>query len=662
MWLAVALAVSCASPPPPPAAPPPPASTVLAPIPAPSPSVEPAPAPREAAMAVSGTCSIAGLPSPLWSSRDPSVGDADAPAVLVQFNDFQCPFCSRAARTLLALRQEYGPKRLRIVFKHEPLPFHDHADRAAQVGEGVFELAGSAAFFRYYDEAFENQSMLSADATLLWASHAGVTDTRPLLEGLRDGRFARKVQEDLELSRKIGASGTPHFYINGEELTGAQPIDKFREVIDRALMEAEAVRRAGVTGDIPCRMAQANLKDTPQRVAEKKDPPSPAAALDDAVWNVPVGASPVRGAKDALVTVVEFAGYQCPFSKRVEPTIAKVLSTYGPDVRLVWKDLPLPFHDRSGPSARLARLVLAEKGADAFWKVHDRLFETSPELSDAKLRAIAAEVGLSAARADTAISGKTKQDAVDVDLALADEVNASGTPHFFINGRRLVGAQPFEKLKEAIDRELGKARALVAAGTPRAKVYETTIKDGKRGDAPEKKTLPRPTAQHPSRGAAGAKVVIQECSDFQCPFCNRVQPTLKQVLAEYPGKVRLVFRNLPLSFHKDAFVAAEAAHEAFAQKGADGFWKMHDLLYEKQSDLSRGALDAHAGALGLDVPRFRAALDSGKHRGFVQADIDACNGAGITGTPGFTVNGYFVSGAQPFAKFKKVIDRALQDR
>jgi protein-disulfide isomerase len=121
---------------------------------------------------------------------------------------------------------------------------------------------------------------------------------------------------------------------------------------------------------------------------------------------------------------------------------------------------------------------------------------------------------------------------------------------------------------------------------------------------------------------------------------------------------------MPLPFHKDAPLAAEAAQEAFAQKGNTGFWAMHNKLFEAQGSegaLSRENLEKIAGEIGLDVAKFKAALDSHKHKAKVEADAKVGNDAGINGTPGFVINGYYLSGAQPAPAFKKLINKALKE-
>jgi protein-disulfide isomerase len=188
------------------------------------------------------------------------------------------------------------------------------------------------------------------------------------------------------------------------------------------------------------------------------------------------------------------------------------------------------------------------------------------------------------------------------------------------------------------------------------------LKDGKGAVDPEKKTVTASASPAPFRGAANAKVVIQEFSDFQCPFCSRAEPTIDELLKTYPGKVKVVWRNLPLPFHQDAPLAAEAAREAFVQKGNDGFSKMRELLFKHQADvdgLKRTALEGYAATLGLDLKKFGKALDDHTHSAAIEADKKAASDAGISGTPAFTVGPYYVSGAQPIGKFRRLVERAI---
>jgi protein-disulfide isomerase len=270
------------------------------------------------------------------------------------------------------------------------------------------------------------------------------------------------------------------------------------------------------------------------------------------------------------------------------------------------------------------------------------------------------------------LAAHTWADKVDKDHDTAKKAGVNGTPGFYINGVSLAGAQPFDKFKTVIDQELQKAQAKIAAGTPKDKIYVTMSQENKKnapppaeedeGEKEDTKTVFKvPAGDSPSLGPVTAPVTIIEFSDFQCPFCKRVEDTVKEVEKLYGEKLKIVWRNVPLPMHADAPMAAEAAMEAYKQKGAKGFWDMHGKLFANQQDLKREALEKYAGELSLDMTKFKSALDNHVHKAEVDADAKAANDAGISGTPAFVINGYFISGAQPLPKFKKIIDRALSE-
>jgi protein-disulfide isomerase len=158
------------------------------------------------------------------------------------------------------------------------------------------------------------------------------------------------------------------------------------------------------------------------------------------------------------------------------------------------------------------------------------------------------------------------------------------------------------------------------------------------------------------RGPAQAPITIVEYSDYQCPFCARVNPTLDRVRQTYGDRVRIVFKDFPLPIHPEAPKASEAAYCA----GDQGkYWEMHDRLFANQQALQLPALKQHATALGLDGNAFNQCLDSGKHGARVAENIKSGEKLGIGSTPTLYVNGRPVVGAQPFEYFKGVIDEEL---
>jgi len=165
-------------------------------------------------------------------------------------------------------------------------------------------------------------------------------------------------------------------------------------------------------------------------------------------------------------------------------------------------------------------------------------------------------------------------------------------------------------------------------------------------------------ANGPARGPAGAPVTIVEFSDFQCPFCSRITPTLEQVVSKYGNKVRLVFRQFPLPMHPNAAKAAEASLCANEQ---GKFWEMHDAMFKDQAGLAVDGLKSKAaGITGINAASFNSCLDSGKETPAVQSDMKAGTKAGVNGTPAMFVNGRFISGVVSADDLSKVIDEELK--
>lgn len=241
---------------------------------------------------------------------------------------------------------------------------------------------------------------------------------------------------------------------------------------------------------------------------------------------------------------------------------------------------------------------------------------------------------------------------VEAQVPLVSEAEAKA---FFEKSRERLGPElagkKFEEVKDTIIQGLTGAKRHDAMGT--------VIEDLRR-KAGVQVLLEAPRVQvaaaGPARGPATAKVTIVEFSDFQCPYCSRGQKVMEEVVKAYGDRVRLVFRDFPLSFHEHARRAAEAGQCAHEQ---GKFWALHDWMFEHQSSLDAAALSGAAKQLGLDGKRFNACLDGGKQAGTVAESMKVGEQAGVRGTPAFFVNGVFISGAQPFEKFQAEIDRAL---
>jgi protein-disulfide isomerase len=420
-------------------------------------------------------------------------------------------------------------------------------------------------------------------------------------------------------------------------------------------------------GAAPSRPAQHAVAKAPQ-APPKEDP--------RAVYRVPVDDTPLRGSPDALVTIVVASDFQCPFCKRVEPTLAEVLKAFPGKVREGWRNFPLPFHAKAEPAAIVAEEARAQGGDAKFWEVHDKLFAASPALDRPDLERIAREAGLDVAKVQAALDHAKHRDAIRRDMDLCRSLGVNATPTLFVNGRKVAGALPFDQLKPIVEEELRKAEALVKAGAAPRDVYAKLQEKAARsvvylpGSEQQRPTPPKappaPAASaarvpirpdDPARGPASAKVTIALFSDFQCPFCARVEPTLRKLEEAFPGQLRIVWKHRPLPFHQHARPAAEAA-EAAREQGK--FWEMHDRLFANHSSLSPSLFESAARDLGLDLPRFKKALAA--HAGARRIDEDGALAAsvGASGTPTLFIDCRRVAGAYPFETFKPIVEEELR--
>jgi protein-disulfide isomerase len=203
-------------------------------------------------------------------------------------------------------------------------------------------------------------------------------------------------------------------------------------------------------------------------------------------------------------------------------------------------------------------------------------------------------------------------------------------------------SQELAGLKTAVaDLEIG-ARAPAPGARPAASA---------RPDPSRRYTID--TKGSPARGRDDAKVVIVEFGDFQCSFCSRVLPTMKQIQGEYGDDVRIVFKHLPLQMHSKA-PAAHSAAEAAHRQGK--FWEMHDRIFANQGSMTPETYAGYAREIGLDMKRFEKDVASAGVKKRVGEDAAEAARLGVTGTPAFFINGRFLSGARPFESFKEMID------
>jgi protein-disulfide isomerase len=386
----------------------------------------------------------------------------------------------------------------------------------------------------------------------------------------------------------------------------------------------------------------------------------------DATYKVPAGAGPRRGPADAPVTIVEWSDFACRYCGLVRATLEQLERLHPGKLRWVFRHLPLDDEETLAAEASLAAHAQGH-----FWPMHDRLFAARGRVDRAAVESMAAELGLDLARFRADLDSGVHRAAIVADTQAAHALGVTGTPAFFVNGKAVRGNQPLQVFQRTVAAELAAAEAAIAAGAPAAGYYDRLIASGRpSADAPsdagrdfeelDDQASYRVGLGLPghSDGPADALVTVVEWSDFECPYCASNAPVLARLRTEYGDKVRLVFRHLPLVFHPRAELAAEAAVAAAAE---GKFWAMHDRIFATPRALARADLEAHAQAIGLDMARFRAALDDRRYRGAVAGDAAAGNILGVQGTPTLFVNGTAVPGAPRWEHLKLLVDARLAE-
>lgn len=411
----------------------------------------------------------------------------------------------------------------------------------------------------------------------------------------------------------------------------------------------------------------------PSAVAELPDLRGPWGELHTPRVRVPIEDAAARGAAAPLVTLVVFTDFECPYCRVAAPTIDRLLVEHAADVRIALRHLPLPFHEHANLAAQATEEARAQGGDRAFWAFHDRLFQTPDSMELDDLVAHAEGLGLDVARFRRALVRQIHSATIEDDLDLADRVGANGTPTMYLNGRPVFGAVDYAELERVYEEEAALARDAIERGIPRSLVYAAAMRESlvraprrpreprrpaeARPPNPERVAIPVP--EHaPLRGAAEPQLVVQVFTDFECPFCSRVLPTLARLLEEFP-QVQLAFRHYPLPFHADARPAAIAAIEVREELGDAAFWAFHDHIFEEGA-LDRASLLAAARAVGADPARVERALDDGTHEGVIDADIAAVREAGLRiGTPAFLIGERPLMGARPYADFEVAVREEL---
>jgi protein-disulfide isomerase len=339
----------------------------------------------------------------------PSRGPHDAPITIVEFADFQCPYCAGAESTIHQLLVQY-PDQVKLVFKDFPLDFHADSMLAHHAALAANE---QGKFWEMHDLIFANQRAMKRDDLLRHAQSLGL-DMNRFIEDMDSGRFRTIIEAGQKEGIHLGVDGTPSFLVNGKLLVGAQPLLEFKKVVEEGL-------------------------------AASKSANSPSDDL--------LGGNLTKGPADAPITILWFSDLQSPLTSPSAQLLQQVMDAFPGSVRLQFKNFPLAFH---ADSALAHEVALAAGAQGKFWEMQELITRNQKALKEEDLLRFANQLGLDTEQIATALVKRTYRAAVERDLAEGQRRDVRGAPVFFVNAKRFDGLQAFDVLKQAIEEELKK--------------------------------------------------------------------------------------------------------------------------------------------------------------------------------------------------------------
>ena len=409
-------------------------------------------------------------------------------------------------------------------------------------------------------------------------------------------------------AKGFGVTAAPTFFINGRKLVGARSVSDFQRIIDEELGLTKTVQVPQLQPSVPSR------------------PP---------VVEIDIGDAPVKGPQDAPIVIVEFSDFQCPFCARALPTVENVLQRYPNQVRWVFKHFPLDFH-ADAPLAHAAALAAREQGK--FWEMHDLIFLRQRAMKRNHLIQYARELRLDVDQFIADMDSGKYRAQIDQDIVEGRRLGVNGTPTFFVNGQRLVGARPMSDFVTLIENQLRSAR---------------------RQSLPH--DVPTPSLAPPSElsalGPASALVQVEAFMDLASPLSAQTLSVLKAIQGKHPSEVRLAIRHLPQAFHPEA----RLIHQAALAAGEQGkYWEMQELMVTQRGRLDRATFVVYARELALDEAAFTDALDQQKYGEILEQDRAAGLQRDVRGVPTVFVNGRRLDGVPSLKVLSEWVEHELR--
>jgi protein-disulfide isomerase len=411
---------------------------------------------------------------PLGAS--PIMGPKDAPITVVAWSDFACGYCYRVQFTLDSLRRLY-PGQLRFV--HRALPLDDENTVAL---ESALAAHAQGRFEPMSDRIYAIGGRLDRTSAELIARELGLDMVR-FRADLDTKAHRPSIDADAKDAVALGVTGTPTFFINGRAVHGNQPLKVFADVVDE-----ELARAARVPGGYEGLVANGAISaDTPRKS-------EPAFELDPkVVYRVGLGLPGHQlGPDTALVTIVAWGDFQCPFCAKLVPALKHVRQKYGDDVRIIYRHLAMRFH-RQAPLAAEASIVAANEGK--FWAFHDAVFAGGTKnLARPDLERYAQATGVDLKNLRAALDDRRYRDLVIAETSDAEALGVDGTPTMFINGTPVVGSRDADGLEKLVEAHLQQARAAVKGGIAAADVYALFMSTAVGMERADPSRVPDPSA------------------------------------------------------------------------------------------------------------------------------------------------------------------------
>ncbi|MCA9684342.1 MAG: thioredoxin domain-containing protein [Myxococcales bacterium] len=380
-----------------------------------------------------------------YDADHPWMGATVPRVTIVVFSDYECPYCQRLDTTLMDLLRDHGDW-LRVVWRQYPLPMHSHARMAS-----VAALAANdqQAFASFHEWLFANARTLDRQQ-IEQQAFALALDPRSFSAALDNPALAARIDADIALAKQFDVTGTPTMFVNGRKLSGAQPAEAIEAML---LEERDLADRLIAAGSDP-REVWARIMAA---AATEPEPPPlvstlTAASDPDQRFETKLAGIDKIGAKKPKVEILMCGDFDCPFSARSTATLAELRKRHKKEVAVFFRHDPLDMHK----DARAAhRAAVAAGNQDKFWEMFELLYAEQKQRSPAELEDFAKQLGLDMKRFRKDIAAADTDARIDAQRDFCQkDLGANGTPTFFINGRKLMGAVPIESFEAIIAEEL----------------------------------------------------------------------------------------------------------------------------------------------------------------------------------------------------------------